>query len=482
MSLMNENYNSEDLLRDDPIWLFEQDVMQMASLKQTPVRKPMTRWFVALFAVVSLLSAGLFHKYNDDGDKSAMNAYFLVELRVIDNKGHPVAGAAIDIDAPAGGVTDTFGEWRSFLRLMPGGKLKVKISRAIAGKKIELQRTVSIPDLKSKGQEPNIKINIAFTKDVPVKRAETLTSSVKSGTTAAKTPAQEQTSPAFKEDDFSTVSLRFVRPTLTGYDASQMRGQIGLADDLLPVLKKQLSVFGVTVLERTKGDIDLSLAYVPVTGHPGLVMVSVEYKGDDKLHRASFIKDAGEAPIQLANRIVSSIKIHLPKTYRIYKEKDAWYALQPSRALGLWRLTEGQILLDPERQGFSLIDETAKGGYQRLRVMTGRDEPCNGKLDGNYCVLTVSTLRDAPPITGWKLLRLKVTDKLPQGAQLFASGFEATQVAPSVWEYWGEPGNSHNITIVASGRVLLRSRLKDPLGGIALLGGTEAPAKKRSRM
>ena len=422
----------------------------------------------------------------------------------MDSTGHPVAGAAIEMDGPTQGVTDTFGEWRSFVRLMPGGKLKVKLTRNVAEKKVQLQRTVSVPDLKSKGQEPNIKVNITFTKEIPAKRSVATTPlkaaagpvavndearSAKASSTdasladvssAGASSAGASSAGSFREDELSSVSVRFIRPALSGYSAGQMHGQMSVADELLPALKKLLVGLGATILDRSRGEIDLSLSYVPVAGHPGMVLVNMEYMQDDKKQHASFIKDAGEPPVRLAQRIVSSIKIHLAKSYRIYKEKDAWYVLAPTRAQGLWRLAEGQILLDPERQGFSLIEETLKGGYRRLRVMTGRDEPCNGKLDGAYCILTASTLRDAPPITGWKLLRLKIADKLPPEARLFASGFEGTRLNGGQWEYWGEPGGTHNITVLAGGRVVMRSRVKDPAGGVALIGGAPVAIKKRN--
>ena len=495
MSLMHEKYNSDDLLRDDPVWLFEQDMLAGGRPAPSAGRPLSAKWLLLAFAALSLVSAGLFYKYYGDGDRAILSAYFLVELRVIDNKGHPVPGAAIEMDGPTQGVTDTFGEWRSFVRLMPGGKLKVKVSRAMGDKKLAMQRTVSIPDLKTRGQEPNVKVNITFNRempDTPVAERAKVSSPSGARPVAAAAPAADPAGAAsrvtrdtnFREDEYATASLRFVRTSLAGYDAGQMRGQMTVADELIPLLKKQLTALGVNVSERSTGDLALTLSYVPVTGHPGVVMINMDYMQDNKRQHAAFLKDAGEPASKLAQRIIGSIKIHLAKDYRSYKEKDAWYVLQPSRAAGLWRLAEGQILLDPERQGFSLIEESAKGGYRRLRVMTGREEPCNGKLtDGSYCILTAGTLRDSPPITGWRQLRIKTIDKLPSGAQLFASGFGATALPSGGWEYWGEAGGTHNITVIAGGRIVLRARVKDPQGGVALIGGSKAvpAAKKRNK-
>ena len=90
MSLMHEKYNSDDLLRDDPVWLFEQDMLAGGRPAPSAGRPLSAKWLLLAFAALSLVSAGLFYKYYGDGDRAILSAYFLVELRVIDNKGHPV--------------------------------------------------------------------------------------------------------------------------------------------------------------------------------------------------------------------------------------------------------------------------------------------------------------------------------------------------------------------------------------------------------
>src|SRR5687768_16676356 len=50
-----------------------------------------------------------------------------VELKVIDEKGHPVAGAQIFDMKENLGVTDSFGEWSRFVNALSGSKISLLI-------------------------------------------------------------------------------------------------------------------------------------------------------------------------------------------------------------------------------------------------------------------------------------------------------------------------------------------------------------------
>jgi hypothetical protein len=56
--------------------------------------------------------------------------FVLVELRAIEETGHPVTAAKVSINNKSMGVTDSFGEWRRYLRLHPGEQLSVELLKA----------------------------------------------------------------------------------------------------------------------------------------------------------------------------------------------------------------------------------------------------------------------------------------------------------------------------------------------------------------
>lgn len=75
-------------------------------------------------------------------DKSPY-AYF--EVKAIDPDGRPVAGAVVKEGARTVGVTDSFGEWRRFMRVQPGATVMLEISKKVGGAALIAVKSMAVP-------------------------------------------------------------------------------------------------------------------------------------------------------------------------------------------------------------------------------------------------------------------------------------------------------------------------------------------------
>lgn len=77
-----------------------------------------------------------------DADASPY-AYF--EVKAIDPDGRPVAGAIVKEGARQVGVTDSFGEWRRFMRVRPGATVMLEISKQLGGATLAAVKSLAVP-------------------------------------------------------------------------------------------------------------------------------------------------------------------------------------------------------------------------------------------------------------------------------------------------------------------------------------------------
>ncbi len=87
--------------------------------------------------------------------------FVLVELKALDESGHPVAAAKVSINDEALGVTDSFGEWRRYLKVAAGEKLEVELLKQ-GQPSLKGSRTLRVPQKKRGQQGLDIQANIAL--------------------------------------------------------------------------------------------------------------------------------------------------------------------------------------------------------------------------------------------------------------------------------------------------------------------------------
>ena len=90
-----------------------------------------------------------------------VKSFVLIELRSINQSGNPVAGAKVSLQGKDLGVTDSFGEWRRYLRLSPSQKLTLTLTKRQNGKRIlRAMRKLQVPKTYDKNHDKEIKATL----------------------------------------------------------------------------------------------------------------------------------------------------------------------------------------------------------------------------------------------------------------------------------------------------------------------------------
>ena len=87
-----------------------------------------------------------------------------IEMKVIDDEGHPVAGAGIFYGRKRIGVSDSFGEWSRFMKAPLGSTFQLLVRKENGREVMGALKNVAVPLYVHSGQEPRIKTNVHLAK------------------------------------------------------------------------------------------------------------------------------------------------------------------------------------------------------------------------------------------------------------------------------------------------------------------------------
>ncbi len=109
----------------------------------------------ALFAAVLFGIYSVFNRYSIVGKETSI----FLEMKVLDEQGHPVAGADIFRDKKQIGVTDSFGEWNQMMTVQLGSKISLLIRKKNGKHVIRSMKSIPIPSVLL-DSETRIKANV----------------------------------------------------------------------------------------------------------------------------------------------------------------------------------------------------------------------------------------------------------------------------------------------------------------------------------
>ena len=111
--------------------------------------------FLAFVALLATLVAGVSIVYKPKG----INPYSLVAIRTVNVSGNSVGGTKVFINNKELGLTDSFGEWRKYIRLEESSshKLRVKI---LGKKKYSAEKTFKIEFTQDKVTEASLSLEL----------------------------------------------------------------------------------------------------------------------------------------------------------------------------------------------------------------------------------------------------------------------------------------------------------------------------------
>jgi hypothetical protein len=126
MGILRVKDNIDDMIDRDPYELIDIDEPHQM------VRRLAPQYYGAAFIGVLVAFVAAFTAFYNartstvDGG-ATVHAYF--EIKAIDVDGRPVAGANVVHNNEQVGSTDSFGEWRRFLRVAPGQTYRVELKK-----------------------------------------------------------------------------------------------------------------------------------------------------------------------------------------------------------------------------------------------------------------------------------------------------------------------------------------------------------------
>jgi hypothetical protein len=165
----------------------------------------------------------------------------------------------------------------------------------------------------------------------------------------------------------------------------------------------------------------------------------------------SFLRRYGDAPRDTARDILWATSVLVAKPYAAERDGRGWAVVGAGWRAGLWPLASGRVVFDAAGRAHALA---AEGG--KLRILG--DAPCRAEP----CAVSTPGLDRAAPMPGERRLTVRVLGA-DAATRLYVSGFPAKALGDKLFEYWGMPQGSANVTALRGARLVFRGRL--PAGG-----------------
>lgn len=423
-------------------------------------------WRFGLVVISLSVLIGLLYWFAVGKVPDAPLPYVLFDLKAIDELGHPVAGAEVKVQGKISGITDSFGEWRRFMRSELGSRVQVEVEKQYEKRKIAVSRELQIPAEAPETGEVELTQTLqmselaAVSSRVEPKRTERQgrgeNQDIVNASAQAKSESSEQHQVSNPYD-----SLWF---TLDDGGKSNQQGaldrqaQAFLRSQIMPALHSRAEVLGLTMDNQAPWQIHLRHINGSANDESkGIILVTANIPGSDG--KIEFLKNYQADPLVTARSILWGLKMHVARAYKVNFRNGAWLVENSAGAGSLWELSQGMVLMGPKGKAFA-VGETEPGQNGRqLRLNVSESHPCekNGvkKLS---CELYSSHLGVLPPSPEWQRLKLHLYG-IVDGMNIYVSGYRAIHEGGKVWSYWGLPGNLANLTVLEQDRVVFRRKL-----------------------
>lgn len=322
------------------------------------------------------------------------------ELKVVDESGHPISGAKLSHHQQQVGVTDSFGEWRRFLRVDIGNSFNLKVEKDHQGETLSVVKSFAIPvreGLDDKATEVRGRILLAPQSSQNLRQERLVSNSWRDVNQQAieKQPAQgvpgfnglqkpvemANQQPDLNSGDSATVpTITYQVGNLTGWRQADRRQAAYVRTKLLKALQAKRGSFGSSAIQ---GDWEIKIRHLPIPNNKGFLLV--DSKSKDSKYTFSFLKN------YMAN-----------------------------------------------------TDQTVDS------------------IEGTLNQLVAGAESQSSPRSGWAEFELR-SEELSSSSNVavYAAGYPVISVQNGVVKYWGPVSGHTNITLLKDGRFWHRQRVKN---------------------
>ena len=406
------------------------------------------------------------------GDRDRPFAYF--EIKAIDAVGHPVVGAMVEGEEKYG-VTDSFGEWRRFMRVPLGSTFRIKITKKTRDGLLIADKNIAIPPELPRSGDLEIKQTVSVDYRKPGQVVATKnTAPTPAGKKAVALSQLEKDAPHQPTPRYDRIWFEVV-PADTVTRAADARSQKFLQRNVMKALKQRVVQLGLRLDPQSEWV--LQLRHLSTRGkapQEGLVHVTSSMSGPVASPPFTFLRNYKETPMETARGILWAATLHTDNQYTVRPYGERW-AVESLAKAGLWREKSETLVINGNKDLFE-IDKIGPVGGAGLLLKESSVPPCAAPAP---CIVKRAGLDHRPPQAGWTSLHLKVVGNRSPDLEVYVSGFAARHIAPGSFVYWGEDGGSANVTVVQNGRMIHRQRLAAPKDGPArLVVGTKTLSRK----
>jgi hypothetical protein len=435
--------------------------------------------------------------------------YVLLEIRALEESGHPVTAADVLVNNKKMGVTDSFGEWRRYLQLGAGEEIEIDLK-----KKDQLigSKSVAIPKRQGERQDVELQVAIAMKRVYSLSKTSTPPATNLANTKPGSRPGEQMSEENWAKDKHVRTEAPAAGDTLD--DELSATGDTGLGiyfDDglnsvqvmssidqpkpanvmdrhqqsvvrerVLPVFINDLQNLGLKV-ERT-ASWKVSLGYVPNDDQVGYIRAEIEWLSPlGQVEKSSFIAGFAKTYDETGRALTSLLRLHMKKTYWASKENGLWVVDETAETRDFWKLKPGTILSDTSGERFPVVLSAESQGSRRFKLQVGKAQPCEAVRQRSRCAVSTESLKEAPPLPGWALKRVRILGPVPNNADVYVAGFQARAVGNNQWEFWSKGGSSLKALIVAGVKIAHSEAFKDVPGESVILKMAALPSKNKPR-
>ncbi len=458
MGVLRIKENVEELLEKDPYELFTLDEPHRVGRRMRP------EFFGAAFIGVLIAFAVAFFTFwnvQQDAKDQADAPYAYFEVKAIDPDGRLVAGALVKEGDKILGVTDSFGEWRRFMRVKPGSTVTLSLSKKAANGNFSAMKNMAVPMTMPKGGDLELTGSVQLTrsgvKGLPAAKKGAAPNVESVAVEAEAGQGAEEAAPVAKQAaaldpgalDYSRIWV------MTEGPVSPELGEV------LAAVRRRVRELGVRV--DPQGAWRLKLTEIQ-TGGEAKALVQVESVYDDGSGQPkrlfSYLRNFQDTSLQTARDVLWAATTHLERPYYVMKREGAW--LVEDEAVKLLALSPGRHVYDVGGIGYQIVEGKDGALAGMLALEASNTEPC---ATGDRCQVTTGGVSKSSPVPGWTKMKMKVFGADDETV-VYASGYEARKVQDKLYEYWGTPQGGANVTVIRSGKLVHRGRIQN--GGAAL--------------
>ncbi len=438
--------------------------------------------------------------------------FVLVDIRALEENGHPVTGARVWINKAPMGVTDSFGEWRRYMRLKPGERLALELAKE---GEIGLQgsKQLKVPSQKNQSQAVEVKTTIELQRLAKGSKKVLAKASKPNKTVVEPELAEDPTEPrpdpdlqvlrqrqvaeanggedenpdtndasmaVYFDDGLSSISVQVQSYGRTPANLLEKHQSQVVQEKIMPMLSNELQKLGLRIDRQAPWKVVLS--YIPKQDQVGYIRAGISWKTPfGQVEQTAFIAGFAKTFEETSRSLSTLLRLHMKKSFWAFKDNSSWFIDEDSGTTPFWSLKPGTNLLDTNGQRFALSLHQQREKTKRWRVLVTSPQPCQNVRQRLRCLLSTPSLKDAPPMAGWRQKNMAVLGNIPAGAEVFVAGFQAQAVGDGRWAYWGHPGSNHKALVIHEGKVLHSEIFVDQAAVQTVLRVIPQPGVKQAR-